>query len=71
MIIKTKVHPNSSQVKIEKIKNGFYEVWIKEKPVDGNANSALEKFLKREFGFKCKVISGFTSKIKKVEVFGK
>jgi len=71
MKLKIKVHANSSQEKIVKIQEGFYEVWIKEKPVEGKANLSLEKFLKKKFGVKCKIVSGFNSKIKSVEVFGK
>ena len=67
MKIKIKVHSNSSQEKIEKIEDNFFEVWIKEKPIDGKANKYLEKFLKDKFG-SAKVISGFTSKTKIVEI---
>ena len=70
MKIKMKVHANSSQEKINKISDKEYEVWIKEKPIEGKANSYIEKFLKKELSFrgKVKIISGFTSKIKIVEV---
>lgn len=68
MKIKIKVHANSSQEKIVKLSENDFEVWIKEKPLDGKANNYLEKFLKKEFGADVKVVSGFTSKIKFVEV---
>jgi len=45
-----------------------FEVWIKEKPIEGKANSYLEKFLKKYFGKNVKVIKGLKSKNKIVEV---
>jgi uncharacterized protein (TIGR00251 family) len=68
MMIKIKLHPNSSQEKIVKISKKNYEVWIKEKPIDGKANLALEKFLKKELGFSSKVVKGFSSRIKILDV---
>jgi len=70
MRIKIKLHPNSSREKIEKIGDDFYEVWLSAKPVNGKANATLEKFLKKEFGGKARIVSGFTSRIKSVEVAG-
>ena len=46
MRLKIKIHPSSSQEKILKISECEFEVWIKEKPIDGKANDSLEKFLK-------------------------
>jgi uncharacterized protein YggU (UPF0235/DUF167 family) len=43
MIIKVKVHPNSSKEEIIKIDEGSYEVWIKERAEDNRANIALAK----------------------------
>jgi uncharacterized protein (TIGR00251 family) len=68
MKIKLKVHVNSSIERVAKISDGEFEVWIKEKPVGGKANKHLEKTLSRCFGSKCKIISGFSSKIKFVQV---
>ncbi len=68
MKIKIKIHPNSSQEKILKISKDNYEVWIKEKPIDGKANKSLEKFLKKEFGKKVKIVRGLSSRNKVVEV---
>ena len=45
--MKIKLHPGSSQEKIEKISKDSYEVWLKEKPIENKANKALEKFLKK------------------------
>jgi len=68
MKLKIKLHPNSSQEKIEKISEKEYEVWIKENPIDGKANIALLKFLKKHFKSEVKICSGFTSKNKIVEI---
>ncbi len=65
--MKIKLHPNSSQEKIEEISKDFYEVWLKEKPIDNKANKALEKFLKKHFKKKVKIVSGLKSKNKIVE----
>lgn len=67
--INIKLHPNSSQEKIEEIeKNKEYEIWIKEKPIDGKANIALEKILKKHFKKEVKIIKGLKSKNKIIEV---
>ena len=68
MRLSIKLHPNSSQEKIVKIDEKNYEVWIKEKPVDGKANEYLEKFLKKYFGKPVKIVSGFSGRRKIIEV---
>lgn len=69
MKIKVKLHPNSSQEKIKEIEKGKeYEVWLKEKPIDGKANIYLEKLLKKHFKKNIKIVSGFSSRIKILEV---
>jgi len=68
MKIKIKVHTNSSQDKIKNISDKEIEVWIKEKPIEGKANEYLVKFLKKELGKSVQIVSGFSSKIKWVEV---
>ncbi|MBR9702369.1 DUF167 domain-containing protein [Candidatus Pacearchaeota archaeon] len=68
MKLKVKLHPNSSQEKIEKISDMEYEVWIKEKPIDGKANVKLVKLLKKYLGKEVKIKSGLTSRRKIVEV---
>lgn len=67
MKIKIKVHPNSSKEDIRKT-NQFLEVWLKEKPVDSKANVKLVKMLKKYFRKPVEIKSGFTSRIKVVEV---
>lgn len=69
MIVKIKLHPNSSQEKIQELeKDKEYEVWIKEKPIDGKANVYLEKYLKKYFKKDVQVIHGLKSRNKIAEV---
>ncbi|MBS3076476.1 DUF167 domain-containing protein [Candidatus Pacearchaeota archaeon] len=60
MKLKIKVHANSSKEEVK--------VWLKEKAVDGKANLMLVKILKKYFGCDVKIKSGFTSRIKVVEI---
>ncbi len=68
MKIKIKVHTSSSQEKINKINDDFFEVWIREKAMDNKANKYLEKFLKKYFRQNVKIKLGFTSRNKVIEV---
>lgn len=68
-IIEIKIHSNSSQEKIIKKNEDEYEIWIKEKHIENKANLEICKILKKYFKAKeVKIKSGFTSKIKKIEV---
>jgi len=67
MRIKIKIHPNSSQEKIEK-RGEDYEVWLKTKPIENKANVELVKLLQKYFKQKVKIVSGFRSKYKVVEL---
>lgn len=68
MKIKIKVKPNSSQEKVVKNSDIEYDVWIKEKPVDGKANLELIKLLSKYFGREVEIKSGFTSRRKIINV---
>lgn len=69
MKISIKIHPNSSQEKIQEIeKDKSYEVWIREKPVDNKANIQLLKILKKHFKKEVQIVSGFSSRNKIVEI---
>ena len=68
MKIKVKVHANSSQEKINKINDKSYEVWIREKPIEGKANAHLTKMLKKYFNKEVGIVSGLGSKNKIVEI---
>ncbi len=66
--VKVKMHPNSSREEVVKIKEGEYEAWIKEAPLKGKANIALEKILRKYFNKKCKIVFGLKSRKKVVEI---
>jgi uncharacterized protein (TIGR00251 family) len=69
MKLSIKLHPNSSQEKIEEIeKDKKYEVWLKEKPIEGKANLELIKILKKHFKKDIKIISGFSSRKKIIDI---
>ncbi len=68
MKLSIKIHPNSSQEKIEK-RGGKYEAWLKEKPIDNKANEKLVKVLKKYFKKDIRIKSGFNSRNKIIEVF--
>ncbi len=65
--VSVKIHTNSSQEKIKEIEKGL-EVWIKEKPIDGKANEKLLKLLKKYYNKDIKILSGFKSKNKIIEL---
>lgn len=67
MKIKVKVHPNSSKEKII-VNDNSLEVWVKEKPVDNKVNTRLMKMLGTYLKKSVSIKSGFTSKIKVIEV---
>jgi uncharacterized protein (TIGR00251 family) len=70
--ITVKLHPNSSQEKIKKLdgagSDGTYEVWLKEKPIEGKANKQLIKILKKHFKKNIKIIKGAKSRSKVIEI---
>lgn len=66
--IKIKIHPNSSKEEIRKLKDDEFEVWIKEKPLDGRANLTLVKLLKKFFKKDVEIKSGFKSRNKIIEL---
>ena len=68
MKIKVKLHPDSSQEKIEKKEENRYEIWLKEKPIDNKANEKLIKILSKHFKRKVSIKSVFTSREKIVEI---
>ena len=53
---------------MKKISENEFEVWIKEKPIDGRANSYLEKVIKKYTGRKYRIVSGLSSRIKILEL---
>ncbi|MCK4997260.1 DUF167 domain-containing protein [Candidatus Pacearchaeota archaeon] len=68
MKLNIKVQPNSGRQEIIKISDSSYKVFLKKSPENNKANIELEKLLTKHFKSKMKVIKGFTSKNKVIEV---
>lgn len=70
MKIKIKVHAGSSKEEIKQVSNANwgFEIWVREKAVDDKANMKIVKILKKYFRKPVRIVSGFTSRIKAVEV---
>ena len=77
MKIKVKVRANSEEQSVEKISpklfseegfEGMYYVKVKASPEGNKANIELLKLLRKYFDKSVKIKSGFTSKLKIVEV---
>ena len=68
MIIKIRLHPNSSKEEIKKINENNFEVWIKAKPVNNKANIELINLLKKYFKKEVKIKSGLSSRNKIIEI---
>jgi len=56
MIIYVKVKPNSVKNRIEKMEDGTYLVFTKEKAIEGKANLEVIKILSKELGVSYKNI---------------
>jgi uncharacterized protein len=71
MKISVKIKLKSKQEKIEKIKENFFQISIKEKPIKGKANEAVINILANYFNVSCsriKIVSGLKSKEKIIEI---
>ena len=71
MKIIVKAKPAARENKIEKIDESNYTVWVKEKPVNGQANAAIIKLLAEYFDISqslVEIISGFMAKTKVIEI---
>lgn len=67
--IKTK--PNAKEVRIKRIDETHFEVWVKEPPREGKANEAVLKAIAKYFRIqksRLELVSGQTSKQKVVEI---
>ncbi len=61
--------PNPGRQEIQQsIDGSISKVFLKSHPKDNRANGELVKFLKKHFSKEVKIISGFTSKRKLIEV---
>lgn len=67
MEIKVKVKPGSSKQELKKIEEG-YEAHVKAPAENNKANIELIKLLKKEFGSDVKIIRGYKSRNKVVEI---
>ncbi len=71
MRISVKVKPNAKQERVEKMGEGNFSVWIKEKPVEGRANDAAIRALAEYFHVPASqvvLIKGRTAREKVFEV---
>lgn len=71
MRINVKAKPHSHEEKVEKIDDGNFIVCVKEPPVDGKANTTIEKALANYFDIaksRVHIVSGHSSKQKIVEI---
>ena len=68
MRLNIKAQPNSGRQKIQKISENEYKVFLKKSPEDNKANEELIKFLKKHYKKEIKIIKGFTSKKKVIEI---
>ena len=66
MRIRIKVIPNSSNERVED--NGSLKVYVKAPPEKGKANVAVVKLLGKHFGKPVKIVAGFNSRKKIIEV---
>ena len=67
MKLKIKVKPNSGKQEVIK-KDNFYLIKLKSPPENNKANIELIKLLKKYFKQDIKIKSGFTSRMKIVEL---
>ena len=71
MLIRVKVFPNSKKEEIIKKSEDSFEVWVKEKPIRGEANRAVISLLSRYFGVfleRVRLIKGFKERNKIFEI---
>jgi len=67
VIVKVFVKPNAKSFKVE-FKEGRWIVYVPEKAEKGKANAYLEKELSKALKCKVRIIKGFKSRIKIIEV---
>lgn len=71
MKIYVKAKPNSKQIKVEKISDNQFSVWVKELAQNGKANEAILQALADYFGVSAslvRIVNGRYSKQKIVEI---
>ena len=68
MRISVTVHPGSRENEVEEQEDGSYVVKVKAPAERGRANTAAIKLLSKYFKAEVRIVSGFTSRHKTVEV---
>jgi uncharacterized protein len=74
MLIKVKVFPQAGQEQIIKKGENSFEVWVKERPIQGQANRAVAKVLAEYFKIpvgNIKLVKGFKQRNKVFEAMVK
>ncbi len=67
MIVKVRVKPNASSFKVVK-KGNDYIIYVPEKPEKGKVNAFIESKLSKMLGCNVRIIRGFKSRVKLLEV---
>jgi uncharacterized protein (TIGR00251 family) len=71
MLIKVKVFPGAKKEEIIKKKKDSFEIWVKEKPIKGQANQAVIDALTNYFQVPCqkiRLIKGWQERNKIFEI---
>ena len=71
MLIKVKAYPSAGKQEIIKKENDSFEIWVKEKPIQGQANRAIITILTDYFKIpreNIKLIKGFKQRNKVFEI---
>ena len=71
MKLNIKVQTNSGRQEIQKLDDYNYKIFLKKAPEDNKANQELIKLLKKNLKKEAKIVKGFTSKNKVVEIWTK
>jgi uncharacterized protein YggU (UPF0235/DUF167 family) len=72
MKIFVRVKPNAKVNEVESVDGSHYAVWLKAVPMQGKANEALIALLALHLGIarsRIQMISGFSSRLKVIEIF--
>ena len=68
MKINIRVQPNSGRQEIVELSKNKYKIFLKKQALDDKANKELEKLIKKEWKMSAKIVKGFTSRDKVIEV---
>ncbi|MFA7253419.1 MAG: DUF167 domain-containing protein [Patescibacteria group bacterium] len=71
MMINVRVIPNRAREEIERLKDGSLKVWIKAKPIEGEANKRLTEVLAKHFNIPksfIEIVKGQKSRDKIVDI---